>query len=348
MRRMDAILLIDDTPDAGDVIRALRGVDGAFVIHARDATTMDMALDSGHVRLVVVEYALAWINGCKLVANLSARLPGLPVIMCTGAGDERVAVDAIMAGAADYVAKSAGGYARLPRSATHALSDAMGSYSTGDVERRYRSLFNAVPIGLYRTTASGSIVEANPALVAMMGYPDRETFLKVNAVDLYVRSEDRDQCLEVLDRDGIATNLEIQMRRYDGSIIWVRDTTRAVTGPEGAILCYEGALEDITQRVTVEQEREKLIHDLRVALAQVDTLRGLLPICAQCKRIRDDRGYWQNVEVYVSGHSQAQFTHGLCPECIRELYPEFAEPEDATDGHSANPEGGSEHTRLNK
>jgi len=80
----------------------------------------------------------------------------------------------------------------------------------------------------------------------------------------------------------------------------------------------------VSQRRKVEKEREELILRLQDALAHVKTLSGLLPICANCKRIRDDQGYWRNVEAYVRDHSEAEFTHGLCPECARKLYPEYA------------------------
>jgi integral membrane sensor domain MASE1 len=72
-------------------------------------------------------------------------------------------------------------------------------------------------------------------------------------------------------------------------------------------------------------EREKLLDDLREALAKVKTLSGLLPICSSCKMIRDDRGYWTQVERYISAHSEAQFSHGICPTCLKTLYPEFAD-----------------------
>jgi len=72
-----------------------------------------------------------------------------------------------------------------------------------------------------------------------------------------------------------------------------------------------------------EEEKERLIVELREALAEVKKLGGLLPICANCKKIRDDTGYWLQVEEYISDHSEAQFTHGLCPDCARKLYPEL-------------------------
>lgn len=73
-----------------------------------------------------------------------------------------------------------------------------------------------------------------------------------------------------------------------------------------------------------EQERERLIVELQEALANVKRLGGLLPICASCKKIRDDQGYWNRLEVFIHEHSEAEFTHSICPECMKKLYPQHA------------------------
>jgi two-component system sensor histidine kinase VicK len=80
----------------------------------------------------------------------------------------------------------------------------------------------------------------------------------------------------------------------------------------------------VEKRQQREQERERLIGDLQEAIAKVKVLSGMLPICASCKNIRDDQGYWKQIESYIQEHSEAEFTHGLCPECAHKLYPEFA------------------------
>ena len=82
-------------------------------------------------------------------------------------------------------------------------------------------------------------------------------------------------------------------------------------------------LRDITARKQLEQEREELISTLQETLGQVKTLSGLLPICANCKKIRDDSGYWHDVAVYIRDHSEAKFSHGICPDCLKILYPEL-------------------------
>jgi len=81
------------------------------------------------------------------------------------------------------------------------------------------------------------------------------------------------------------------------------------------------AQQEIERRKLVERQKEELIDQLQTALAEVKTLRGFLPICARCKKIRDDRGYWLQIEQYVQERSEAVFSHGICPDCSRKLYP---------------------------
>lgn len=73
----------------------------------------------------------------------------------------------------------------------------------------------------------------------------------------------------------------------------------------------------------MESERKELIQELQISLAKIRTLRGLLPICASCKKIRDDKGYWNQLEQYIQAHSDVEFTHSVCPECLPKLYPEL-------------------------
>lgn len=80
---------------------------------------------------------------------------------------------------------------------------------------------------------------------------------------------------------------------------------------------------EIEERIRAEASLKKLLQELQVALTNVKTLEGILPICASCKNIRDDKGYWIQVESYVSKHTTAEFSHGICPDCAKKLYPEF-------------------------
>jgi DNA-binding NtrC family response regulator len=81
------------------------------------------------------------------------------------------------------------------------------------------------------------------------------------------------------------------------------------------------------ERLNIVREKERLIAELQDAVAQIKTLSGLLPICANCKNIRNDKGYWERIESYIGKHSDAEFTHGICPDCMRKLYPEYCDDE---------------------
>jgi PAS domain S-box-containing protein len=130
-------------------------------------------------------------------------------------------------------------------------------------EERYRSLFNGLPIALYRTTPEGQIVDSNPALVEMLGYPNRESLLAVNAHDTYANLEDRIKWQSSMDIEGIVRNYEKQLRRLDAKIIWVEENTRAVRDAEDRVVYYEGSFQDVTGRKKKEQEMMVLQEQLR-------------------------------------------------------------------------------------
>ncbi|HUP02332.1 MAG TPA: sigma-70 family RNA polymerase sigma factor [Gemmatimonadota bacterium] len=128
---------------------------------------------------------------------------------------------------------------------------------------RYRLLFENSPAALYRTAADGTVLDVNPALISLLGYPDGATFMRLNAADVYVDTEDRRRWRELLTRRETAV-FEMRDRRYDGSVIWVRDTARSVRDEHGTVICYEGMLEDITAEK--EEERSLLENEERFRL----------------------------------------------------------------------------------
>jgi hypothetical protein len=111
------------------------------------------------------------------------------------------------------------------------------------------------------------------------------------------------------------------------------------------------AFVDISRRKRLEQEKDRLVQKLQAALEKVKTLRGLIPICAGCKKIRNDKGFWQQVEAYFEDHSEVEFSHGLCPECIERLYPELkgtGSDATASDSEPKPPAGGVRQARKDE
>jgi hypothetical protein len=106
-------------------------------------------------------------------------------------------------------------------------------------------------------------------------------------------------------------------------VIWLGTWLVPIRDDTGQVSAVMGVSRDITNRKWLEEDKQKLLNKFQKALTQIKTLSGLLPICSVCKKIRDDKGYWQQVEGYIQKHTDAKFTHGVCPDCFPKLYPEF-------------------------
>ncbi|MFC1495073.1 PAS domain-containing protein [Thermodesulfobacteriota bacterium] len=114
---------------------------------------------------------------------------------------------------------------------------------------------------------------------------------------------------------------EYRFQCKDRSYIWVRDEMKLVRNKDGNPIEIIGCWLDITKRKRAEEQRNRLILDLQKTLSEVKTLRGFLPICSHCKKIRDDKGYWNQIEAYIQDHSEAEFSHSICQECAKKYYP---------------------------
>jgi len=86
---------------------------------------------------------------------------------------------------------------------------------------------------------------------------------------------------------------------------------------------YKPLVTNMNEITRLNCEKDRIINELNIALSEIKTLRGIIPICASCKKIRDDKEHWKQLEVYIKEHSDADFSHGICPECAEKLYPEF-------------------------
>lgn len=116
---------------------------------------------------------------------------------------------------------------------------------------------------------------------------------------------------------------EFQLGLEDNPI-WFEARSVPIRTPEGTAAGFLVLVRDISERKKAELEREQLIWNLKAAKGRVESLSGLLPICSGCQKIRDDAGTWHQLDVYLMRHTKAQLTHGLCPGCLKRLYPEFS------------------------
>jgi len=184
----------------------------------------------------------------------------------------------------------------------------------------YEMLFENSLDGIMLTVPDGAILDANPAACRIMGRT-REEILREGRQGLMDTSDPRLAVLvEERKRTG-KTHGELTARRKDGTLFPVEISSVVFDNSEGnARTCL--IIRDISQRKAADAERERLIGELQEALTRVKTLSGLLPMCASCRKIRDKQGAWHNLESYIRQHTEADFSHGICPECRRRLYPE--------------------------
>ncbi|UCF90274.1 MAG: PAS domain S-box protein [Desulfobacterales bacterium] len=132
-------------------------------------------------------------------------------------------------------------------------------------EKRYRNLFDGIPMGLYRTNPEGRIMNINPAMVELLGYPDRDTLLQTATIETYMRATDRQRLQILLEEQGFVRNFTVELRRYDDTPIWVTIHAKIVRDADAGGTYYEGAMEDITARKKAEEQIRALTHQLLTA-----------------------------------------------------------------------------------
>jgi len=173
--------------------------------------------------------------------------------------------------------------------------------------------------GIVILQQDGTVFEANKKYADMLGYTMDEV-RQLHVWDWEVNAT-KEEILEMAKHvDGTGHHFETRHRRKDGTLIDVElCNSGSVYRGKKLIFCIS---RDITDRRKLEDEREKLIKELKDTLAENKCLRGILPVCAYCKKVRDDKGYWEQVDVYIHKYFDADVSHGICPECMEKYHPE--------------------------
>jgi PAS domain S-box-containing protein len=223
-----------------------------------------------------------------------------------------------------------GPFLKEERNLINAIAERLGRVvERTQAEDKLRQLSRAVeqsPASIVITNPAGDIEYVNPKFVAVTGYTLAEVLGKNPRV--LKSGEMSPEAYGVLWQTiaaGKEWSGEFHNKKKNGELYWESASISPIRDLAGRVTHYVAVKEDITAHKQTEVERDTLIHDLQDALASVKSLSGLLPICASCKKIRDDQGYWSQVESYIQSHSDATFTHGICPDCIKKLYPDLAE-----------------------
>lgn len=169
-------------------------------------------------------------------------------------------------------------------------------------------------------------VYVNSASAKILGYTPDEFYNDPTLLSKIVYPEDK-PIFEKAFKEGVKSDEPVILRlmHKNGNLLWTETLVSPIVDIDGQTIGYDSITRDITVEKKNQQEHERLIMELEKALFEVKQLRGLIPICAGCKKIRNDNGYWQAIESYLKEHADVEFTHSLCPDCIKKYYPEYAE-----------------------
>ena len=266
---------------------------------------------------VICDYLLPQFSAPEALKLFSSQGLDIPFIIVSGVFGEEKAVSMMKAGANDYILKS-----DLSR-----LVPAMERELEAAQERRLRqraegamqylaAIVESSEDAIYGKDLDSVVASWNPAAERLFGY-SAEEMIGHSTVELFPLDR-RDELLDIIAsiRRGDTVRIPDTERLHkDGQIIPVSITISPIRNLAGEILGASSIVRDLRQEKRGEVERRHLNRRLLDAARELKALSGMLPICASCKRIRDDQGYWEQVESYISRRSEVVFSHSLCPEC---------------------------------
>ena len=322
------VLLVEDSEvDAGFIVGHLES-SGYNVHHQRvhNGATMETALDREQWDLVLCDYTLPSFDVAHAIGLLKKKKLDLAFIIVSGTVGEKLAVEVMKAGAHDFIVKD--NLARLAPAIERELREAQGRAQRAVYLEKLTYLAAIVDFtgeAIISQNLDGIITTWNAGACQLFGYAEAEAV--GHSVFIIVPESLRASTLEIFEQLRTGKPIEpfetVRIRK-DGVQVDLHLAMSPIKGADGQLMGASSIAYDITERKRIEAERTKMIEQLNETLSKVRTLSGLLPICSNCKKIRDDKGYWQKLETFVHEHSNAEFSHSICPDCMEKLYPDFS------------------------
>ena len=328
-RPLRVLLVEDSEKDAGLMVSHLES-SGYNVHHQRvcNAATMEEALDREQWDIVLCDYTMPNFNVVSASGLLKKKKLDLPFIVVSGTIGEKRAVEVMKAGAHDFIVKD--NMARLAPAIDRELREAkVRAQRAADLEKLFylAAIVDSTGEAIISQNLDGTITTWNAGAQQLFGYTEAEAVGR--SISMIIPESLQSFRLEMFDKLRAGKQIEpfeTKRVRKDGVEVDVYLAISPIKSAEGRLMGASAIAYDITERKKIEADRTKMIEQLNETLSKVKTLSGLLPICANCKKIRDDKGYWQKLETFVHEHSNAEFSHSICPECMEKLYPDFSKP----------------------
>ncbi len=315
------VLIVEDS--VNDTLLLLEELEqnGYTAVHQRVETADDFltALNQRAWDAVVSDYVLPQFSGPAALKILRGKGLDIPFIMVSGVYGEEAAVAMMKAGANDYLVKeNLSRFVPALERELEAAQDRRRHRRAEGAMQYLAAIVESSEDAIYGKNLDSIIVSWNPAAERIYGY-SAEEIIGRSIVSLFPLNR-RDELLDIIAtiRRGETICIQDTERLHkSGKKVPISLTVSPIKNLQGEIIGASTISRDISDLKQAAYERDQLIQRLSAAASQVRTLSGMLPICASCKRIRDDNGYWQQVETYISSHSDASFTHGVCPECTQ-------------------------------
>ena len=332
-RRRCSVLIVDDSKAQRNIVAHGFRSRGYQVLEAEDGKRAAEQYDAHHPDVVVLDYHLPDMTGEALLPGFKASESGTVVIVTTADVSPELAVNLLRSGADAYVRKPFDiEYLTdlvVKAHREHALLRVEGllEQRTQELrasEARYRAIVEDQTDLVFRFSPDGVLTFVNGAYCRCFG-KEFQQWVGQRFLPMILPDEGTElrAHLGALNQEHPLESMDLEVIDGKGAHRWQHWVCRAIFGGEGSLVGFQCVGRDITARKQGEEERTRLIEQLQKAMAEIKTLRGIIPICASCKKIRDDKGYWHSVESYVRDHSEAEFSHGICPECARKLYPDL-------------------------
>jgi PAS domain S-box-containing protein len=208
-----------------------------------------------------------------------------------------------------------------------------------DSEQRLANIIDFLPDPTWAIDNKSRVIAWNRAIERLTGIKKSDILGKGNyayavpfwgkrrpvLIDFVINRDEKweKEYLSIKEHDGILIESESYHPHLGNKGCYLSAMAGRLFNAKGDVVGAIESVRDISAAKRSEKERERLIAELQDALSQVRTLSGMLPICSSCKKIRDDKGYWNQIETYLREHSEAEFSHGICPDCAKKLYPDL-------------------------